>query len=142
VYRNLRRCHVTSGGKNVAPQPIEARLKASPFVDAAVLIGDRRRFVAALLSPCFEELERWAEANGVPRRDRRELVRHPAVRALYDGHIAEVNRALARYEQIREFRVLPTALSIEGGQLTPTMKVKRRVVEAGFAELIDEMYAS
>lgn len=74
--------------------------------------------------------------------DRRELIRHPAVRALYDVHIAEVNRALARYEQIREFRVLPTTLSIEGGQLTPTMKVKRRVVEAEFAELIDEMYAN
>lgn len=132
---------VTSGGKNVAPQPIESRLKASALVDAAVLIGDRRRFIAALLSPNFEELERWAEANNVPRLDRRELVRHPAVRALYDGHVADVNQALARYEQIREFRVLPTALSIEGGQLTPTMKVKRRVVEAQFAELIDEMYA-
>jgi long-chain acyl-CoA synthetase len=133
---------VTSGGKNVAPQPIESLLKASPYVDAAVVLGDRRRFISALLSPNFEELERWASENGVTVGDRRELVRQPSVIALYDGVVSDVNRNLARYEQVRQHRVLPVSLSIEGGHLTPTMKVKRRAVEQEFAELIEEIYAA
>ena len=132
---------VTSGGKNVAPQPIESRLKGSPYVDAAVLIGDRRHFIAALLSPNFEELERWAEAHGLDHDDRLELVRNPAVVSLFDEVVTAANKELARYEQIRQFRVLPVSLSIEGGHLTPTLKVKRRVVEQQFAELIGEIYA-
>jgi long-chain acyl-CoA synthetase len=131
---------VTSGGKNVAPQPIESRLKASPYVDSAVVLGDRRNFVAALLSPNFEELERWAEASGVAAADRTLLVTDPAVVALFQQVVDETNQQVARYEQVREFRVLPATLSVEGGQLTPTMKVKRRVVEQQFAELIEEIY--
>jgi long-chain acyl-CoA synthetase len=126
----------------VAPQPIESLLKASPYVDAAVVLGDRRRFISALLSPNFEELERWASENGVTVGDRRELVRQPSVIALYDGVVSDVNRNLARYEQVRQHRVLPVSLSIEGGHLTPTMKVKRRAVEQEFAELIEEIYAA
>jgi long-chain acyl-CoA synthetase len=133
---------VTSGGKNVAPQPIESRLKASPYIDSAVLLGDRRHFVAALLSPNFEELARWAEANGLAAADRVELVTHPSVDVLYQEVVDGINRQLARYEQIRQFRVLPVNLSIEGGHLTPTMKVKRRVIEQQFAELIEEIYGS
>jgi len=131
---------VTSGGKNVAPQPIESRLKASPLVDSAVLLGDRRHFIAALLSPNFEELDRWAKANGVACDDRRVLGRDPATVALFQDVVTAVNKDLARYEQIRQLRVLPVSLSIEGGHLTPTMKVKRRVVEQQFADLIEEIY--
>jgi len=131
---------VTAGGKNVAPQPIESQLKQSPYVESAVLIGDRRPFIVALISPSFDDLERWAKRKGLTWSDHRALVELPEVQALIDEVIGNANAALARYEQIKKVRVLPTALSIEGGQLTPTLKVKRRVVEQQFADLIGELY--
>ena len=131
---------VTAGGKNVAPQPIESLLKRSPYVDVPVLIGDRRPYITALISPSFEELERWARASGVVAADRADLVDQPPTRQLFSEVVDAVNSGLARYEQIKHFRLLPTSLSIEGGHLTPTLKVKRRVIEQQFVELIDEMY--
>ncbi len=133
---------VTAGGKNVAPQPIESELKRSPYVDAVVLIGDRRPYIVALFSPNFEELERWAKGNGVDTSDVYTMVRDPAVERLYADAIDGVNASLARYEQIKKFRVLPVPLTIEGGHLTPTMKVKRRVVSDQFADVISELYAA
>ena len=131
---------VTAGGKNVAPQPIESHLKRSPCVDVAVVIGDRRPFITALISPNFEELERWAAANRVVAADRADLVEQPRTRELYREIVDATNVGLARYEQIKHFRVLPISLSIDGGHLTPTLKVKRRVIERQFAHLIDRMY--
>ncbi|MGD8440439.1 MAG: long-chain fatty acid--CoA ligase [Holophagae bacterium] len=131
---------VTAGGKNVAPQPIESDLKKNRYIDAAVLIGDRRPYVAALVSPSFEHLERWATRQKIEFTDHAELAAHPEVRKLFDDAVAKVNASLARYEQIKRFHVLPAALSIEGGQLTPTLKVKRRVVEQQFADVIDRLY--
>jgi long-chain acyl-CoA synthetase len=132
---------VTAGGKNVAPQPIESELKRSPFVDAAVLIGDRRPYIVALFSPNFEELERWAKANGVDTSDVYTMVRNPAVERLFADAVDGVNASLARYEQVKKFRVLPVALTIDDGHLTPTMKVKRRVISDEFADVIDDLYA-
>ncbi|MCU0303817.1 MAG: long-chain fatty acid--CoA ligase [Thermoanaerobaculales bacterium] len=132
---------VTGGGKNVAPQPIESHLKRSPAIETAVLVGDRRPYVVALISPSFEELERWAKREGVEVADREELVALPGVRAMVGEAITGVNASLARYEQIKRFVVLPVTLSIEGGHLTPTLKVKRRVVEQQFAREIDRLYA-
>ncbi|HSN56436.1 MAG TPA: long-chain fatty acid--CoA ligase [Candidatus Sulfomarinibacteraceae bacterium] len=131
---------VTAGGKNVAPQPIENELKRSPLIDNAVLIGDRRPYIVALLSPNQEELERWAAAERVPYATIDELTRHPALQARYAAVIDDTNAALARYEQIKKFRVLPLMLSIDGGHLTPTLKVKRRVVEKDYVDLIEAMY--
>jgi len=130
---------VTAGGKNVAPQPIESRLKRAPLVDAAVLIGDRRPYVTALLAPDLEECRRVAEGLGIDAEDG-VLPEHAGVVAAFQKTVDEVNASLARFEQIRRFRVLPGPLSIEAGHLTPTLKVKRRVVETQFAELIETMY--
>jgi len=132
---------VTSGGKNVAPQPIESRLKESSFVDSAVVIGDGRHFISVLISPAFEELGRWAEASQLSFDTRGDLLADASVAGLYQEIIDGINSRLARYEQIREFRLLPVTLSIEGGHLTPTLKVKRRVVVKEFEELIDDIYA-
>jgi len=132
---------VTSGGKNVAPQPIESRLKQSPYIDIAVLVGDGRPFIAALLSPDFDSLERWATVNEIGFDDRTVLVESARVRDLFTEVVARVNADLARYEQVREFRVLDSTLSIEGGHLTPTLKLKRRVIDVQFADLIDQIYA-
>ena len=131
---------VTAGGKNVAPQPIESRLKKSPYVETAVLIGDRRPYIVALFSPSFEDLERWAGKEKIEYADLEELAAHPKVAELFDEVIATANSSLARYEQIKKHQVLPISLSIEGGQLTPTLKVKRRVVEQQFADLIGRLY--
>ncbi len=131
---------VTAGGKNVAPQPIENRLKQSTWVDNAVLIGDRRPFIVALFSPNLEGLTAFARGKGLPVEDPAALLARPEVTALFDAVVTEVNQDLARYEQIRKFRVLPVQLSIEGGHLTPTVKIKRRVVEREFAHLIEDMY--
>jgi len=131
---------VTAGGKNVAPQPIESQLKRSPFIDSAVLVGDRRPFITALISPNFLELERWATGAGIQVSGPRDLVAHPEVRLLYEGIVSLTNGALARFEQVKKFAILPVTLTIESGHLTPTLKVKRRVVEQEFASLVDAMY--
>ena len=131
---------VTAGGKNVAPQPIENELKRSPLVDNAVMIGDRRPFIIALLSPNEEEIEKWAERKGYTHTSFEELIRHPDLKAEFAKVVNETNADLARYEQIKKFEVLPLMLSIETGQLTPTLKVKRRVVEKDYTELIEAMY--
>lgn len=131
---------VTAGGKNVAPQPIESRLKGSPLIDTAVLIGDRRPYIVALLSPDFEELHRRTEGAGFDGLDVEELVQHPNVVMEFQEAVDDVNASMAGYEQIKRFCILPTTLSVEGGHLTPTMKVKRRVVEEEFEDRINEMY--
>jgi len=131
---------VTAGGKNVAPQPIESQLKKSPFVETAVLIGDRRPYIVALFSPSFDDLERWAKKEGLPYTDHHDLVGRPEVSALFDEVVTKANASLARYEQIKKHLVLPVSLSIEAGQLTPTLKVKRRVIEQQFSDAIERLY--
>jgi long-chain acyl-CoA synthetase len=132
---------VTSGGKNVAPQPIESRLKQTPLVDVAVLIGDRRNFISALISPDFGELKRWALANDVPFDMIEDLLQQPEVLTLFQEVLDAVNADLARYEQIREFRLLTESLTVEGGFLTPTLKVKRPAVGEHFSDLIENIYS-
>ena len=131
---------VTSGGKNVAPQPIEARLKTSPLVAEAVLLGDGRRFIAALLLPDRPRLEERVRRAGNRVETLERLVARDDVRALYQGVIDEVNQELASFEQIKRFDLLPVELSIAGGELTPTMKVRRRVVAARWQDTIEALY--
>jgi long-chain acyl-CoA synthetase len=133
---------VTSGGKNVAPQPIESRLKQSHLVDVAVLIGERRNFISTLISPDFEQLELWAAEHGVTYDEVEDLLGSSEVVAVFQEVVEAANAELARYEQIRELRLLPEALTIENGFLTPTLKVKRRVVNERFAEIIADIYSS
>jgi len=132
---------VTAGGKNVAPQPIENKLKSAPFVDNVVLIGDRRKYIVALFSPNTEEIERWAKDQGIEYGAVEDLFQHPKVLAEFQRIVDSTNEGLARYEQIKKIAVLPMMLSVEGGHLTPTLKVKRRVVEKEFAETIEALYA-
>jgi long-chain acyl-CoA synthetase len=133
---------VTSGGKNVAPQPIESRLKQSQMVDVAVLIGERRNFISALITPDFEQLGQWAEEHDVTRDAVEDLLRTPEVLELFQQVVDGVNAELARYEQIRKFRLLPVPLTVEDGSLTPTLKVRRRVVTERFADIIEGIYST
>jgi len=132
---------VTSGGKNIAPQPIESRLKRNPLVGEIVVVGNRRNYPAAVIVPAFENLEAWAKKQGVDSATRSALIAAPAVRALYDGIVAEANGMCAQYEKIKRVSIIDKEFSIATGELTPTMKVKRRVVEEKFKDVIDAMYA-
>ena len=130
---------VTASGKNVAPQPIEQQLRRSPLVGEALLVGDRRPFVAALIVPDVTAL---AAAVGAPAdADRSALVSREDVRRRFDAIIDAVNAELPRHEQIRKYALVPAELSVATGELTPTLKLKRRVVEARWRDEIEALYA-
>ena len=132
---------VTSGGKKIAPQPIEAVLKRSPLIAEAVVLGDRRRFACALIVPNFAGLERRLADLGRPPAERADLVRRDDVVALYDEVIDALNRELSQFERIKKVRLLPREFTIESGELTPTLKVRRKAVEQNWRAAIDELYA-
>lgn len=131
----------TSGGKFIAPQPIENSLKLNPLVGTAVVIGDRRKFPAVLIAPHFPVLEDWARANQVDFGSRQSLVANAKVQALYEGIIEELNQNLARFEKLKRVLILPEEFSAADGTLTHTLKVRRRGIEDRYQALIDEMYA-
>jgi long-chain acyl-CoA synthetase len=131
----------TSGGKLVAPQPIENKLKNNALVAQAALVGDKHKFISALLAPNFVALEAWAQQNGIEAKTRAELVANLQVIALYGGIVREVNGALANFETIKRFRVVADEWTQESGELTPSMKLKRRIITAQYSAVIDELYA-
>ena len=131
----------TSGGKMVAPQPIESKLKNSSLVANAALVGDRHKFIAALISPNFAALEEWAKQHGIETAARDELVADSRVVALYGEIVREVNMSLANFETLKRFRVVAEEWTEAGGELTPSMKLKRRVITAKYVAAIGELYA-
>ncbi len=131
----------TSGGKFIAPQPIENSLKANRFIAEAAILGERRHFAAVVIAPAFAALEDWAAQNGISFPSRQELVADPQVQSLYEGIVEQVNRNLARYERLKKVLVISEELSIEDGTLTPTLKLRRRNVESRYKEQIDKLYA-
>jgi long-chain acyl-CoA synthetase len=132
---------VTSGGKNIAPAPIELRLKESPLVSEAVLVGDRRNFPAALILPDFVVLEEHLRDRGAPSGSREQLVARADVQAMYQALLDEINVNLAQFEKIKRFALLPKEMTIEGGELTPTLKIRRKIVEQHWAAVIEQLYA-
>jgi long-chain acyl-CoA synthetase len=130
----------TSGGKLIAPQPIENKLKANSLVGHAALIGDKHKFACVLISPNFTALESWARGQGIPAADHKALVKDPKVVALYQGIVTQVNGTLAHFEDIKRLCVVPDEWSVEEGELTPSMKLKRRVVEKKYSADIAEFY--
>jgi long-chain acyl-CoA synthetase len=130
----------TSGGKLVAPQPIENKLKAHVLVGQAALIGDKHKFVSVIISPNFAALEDWAKRHGVSFKSRAELVANPQVLGAYGEIVREVNATLANYESLKRFRVVADEWTQETGELTPSLKLKRRVLNSRYAELIVSVY--
>ena len=131
---------VTSGGKKIAPQPIEAVLKRSPLVSEAVVLGDRQRYAAALIIPDFAALERRLKDLGRPPAERSQLVKREDVVALYQEIVNGLNRELSQFDRIKRIAILPNEFSIDSGELTPTLKVKRKVVEEKYRDVIRELY--
>ena len=131
---------ITAGGKNITPAEIESQLKFSPYVSDAVVIGDARKYLTCLIMIDQENVEKFAQDRQVPFNDFASLCAAPPVVELIEGEVASVNKAFARVEQIKDFRLIDVLLTAEDDELTPTMKLKRSFVESKHAELIDSMY--
>jgi long-chain acyl-CoA synthetase len=131
---------ITSGGKNIAPSEIENLLKSSPYISEAMLVGEGRKFVSALIEIDFSTVSEWARAHGVLYTGFTSLAMHPEVIRLISNEIEAANEQLARVEQVKRFRIIPKELDPEEGDTTPTRKIKRQHLHQMFAALIDEMY--
>ena len=131
---------ITSGGKKVAPQPIENHLKEDKYVSQAVLVGDQRNYLTALIVPNFDSLVRWAGYKKISFSSHAELIQNPLVIAKVASRVERVNEQLSNYERIKKFTLLDQEMTLEGGQLTPSLKVKRRVVNQMYAPRIEGMY--
>ena len=140
ITGRLKDIIITAGGKNVAPAEIESRMKFSPWVVDAVVIGDRRRYLTALVMIDQENVERYAQENRVPFSDFASLCAAEQVQALIRAEVAAVNAGFARAEQVKDFRLIDVLLTPEDDELTPTMKIRRGIVERKHKALIDEMY--
>jgi len=134
---------ITAGGKNVAPAEMENHLQGIPGVGQAVVVGDRQPYLCAILALEEEAIPDLCQAAGVPVAPLAEIAGNEKVRAFLADHVeSDCNSKVARYQTIKKFEVLPHMLSVEGGELTPTMKVKRNVINDKYKAIIDGMYAS
>jgi long-chain acyl-CoA synthetase len=131
---------VTSGGKKIAPQPIENVMKTNPLIGEIVMIGNKRNFPSALVVPNFDTLQKWAREHGVTAASSEDLVRDPRVVALYDETVKSLTKDLAQFERIKKIALLPHEFTLEAGELTPTLKVKRNVINEKYAERFDALY--
>jgi long-chain acyl-CoA synthetase len=131
---------VTAGGKNIAPQPIENKVKTNKYVSQAVMIGDKRKYPVMLVVPNFEQLEKWAKRRNLLWTDRAQLLTMPTVKSKLEKEVMEQLTGLAHFESPKKIALLEHDFSIERGELTPTLKVKRRVVDKQYKSLIDDLY--
>ena len=131
---------VTSGGKNIAPQPIENLIKSSPYITGAVVLGDRRRFVAALIVPDFDKLRAYAREQGIPYQTVEDLGRDRRIVAFLKSEVDRMTPHLASYERVKKIAVLPRDFEIEKGEMTPSLKVRRSNVTAQYKDLIEALY--
>jgi len=132
---------VTSGGKNVASAPIENRLKQSRYIDDACVIGNGRKFISALIIPSIDNIKKWAANNDIQTEDIAKLINDPKVIALIQSEIDTLQTELARFEQVKKFALLPEPLTIENDELTPSLKIKKSVVEEKYKDIIEKLYA-
>lgn len=130
----------TSGGKYVAPQPIENKMKESPFIEQMIVVGPERKFAGALIVPSFENLKEWAKQNKISFGTIHDLVRHPAVLEMYKHVVEEFNQQFNHVEQIKKFELCPTEWTVDGGELTPTLKLKRKVITEKYKDAIERIY--
>jgi long-chain acyl-CoA synthetase len=130
----------TSGGKYIAPSLIEQMIRASRFISQVVLIGDGRKFPAALIVPNFEMLESYAQHKGLDANTPSALCRHPRVIDLIERQVASHTKELSQFEKVKKVALLENDLTVDGGELTPTLKVRRRIVNEKYKDVIDRLY--
>jgi long-chain acyl-CoA synthetase len=141
ITDRIKHMIVNAGGKNIYPGPIEDMFKTSPWIDQLVVVGERQSFMAALIVPDFEALEKHARQNDISYSDVEDLLQHDSIKNLYSKEVRSFSKALASHEKIRDFRLLAQEFTVETGELTPTLKVKRRVIEEKFGHLIDDIFS-
>ncbi|MEO6922776.1 MAG: AMP-binding protein, partial [Bryocella sp.] len=130
----------TSGGKYIAPQPIEGKLKADVLVGNAAVVGDTRKFASVIISPNFQALDRWANDNGIPTGDHAAMVKNPKVHQLYEALVKKVNTTLEHHETMKKLYVAPEEWTVDTGELTPSMKLKRRIILEKYKDNINALY--
>jgi long-chain acyl-CoA synthetase len=131
----------TSGGKYVAPQPIENKMKESPYIEQMMVVGADRKFAGALIVPAFPNLREWCTRNGIEVADDEAMLRNPRVLELYKGIVENYNQQFNHVEQVKKFELLDKEWNIDGGELTPTLKLKRKVIMEKYREAVDRIYA-
>ncbi|WP_028023545.1 AMP-dependent synthetase/ligase [Enterovibrio calviensis] len=130
----------TSGGKYIAPQVIEGKLGKDHFIEQIAVVADARHFVSALVVPCFETLEGWAKELNIKYHDRMDLIKHSDVVEMFEKRITELQKELAKFEQVKKFTLLPSEFSMTNGELTPTLKLRRKVILERYKKQIESMY--
>ena len=130
----------TSGGKYIAPQVIEGKLKEDPLIEQAMVVGADQKFPSALVIPSFADLKGWCKRNGVPDASNEQLIKNEKVVDLYNGLVKKYNQSFAQWEQVKRIVLLPELWTVESGEMTPTMKVKRKIITANNQDLIEGMY--
>jgi len=140
ITDRLKHMIVNAGGKNIYPGPIEDSLKSSMYIDQCVILGEGQTYMAALIVPDFDMLKSHTAQNQISYNEQSELLSHPDILKLFDKELKELNKNLASHEKVRQFRLLPEAFTVETGELTPTLKVKRRIIEERYKELIGQIY--
>jgi len=131
----------TSGGKYVAPLPIENKLKESPFIEQVMLVGADRKFVSALMVPSFPNLFDWCRKNGITETSHEEVIRNPKVIDLYKELVESFNKFFNHVEQVKKFELLPNEWSVDTGEMTPKLSLKRKVVIEKYRDAIERIYS-
>ncbi len=140
ITDRIKHMIVNAGGKNIYPGPIEDLFKTSQWIDQIVVVGENKTFMAALIVPDFEALEKYAKQNDISFSSNEELISHESIENLFSKEIRSFSKELASHEKIRDFRLVPNEFSVETGELTPTLKVKRRVIEDKYGDLIADIF--
>ena len=140
ITDRIKEIIITAGGKNISPQTIETTMKDDIYIEQAVAIGDNRKFISALIVPSFAVLELYAQENGINFSSREELVKKPAIIDFYTKRIEACTKSLGQVEKIKKFTLLPEELTQEKGELTPTSKIKRKVINQNYETIIESMY--
>jgi long-chain acyl-CoA synthetase len=140
ITERLKDLMKTSGGKYIAPQHLEGALGQDRFIEQVAVIADARKYVSALIVPCFDALEEYAHSINLRYQDRLELLRHSHIVSLFEQRLREVQKEFARFEQVKKFTLLPTPFSQEEGELTPTLKLRRKVIHQRYQLEIEAMY--
>ena len=141
LKERIKDLYKTSNGKYIAPQMIESKILVDKYVDQIAIIADQRKFVSALIIPVYSLLEEYARAHDIPFESREDLCQNPQIMEMMMERVDTLQQQLAHYEQIKRFTLLPHAFSMERGELTNTLKIKRRVLNENYKDLIDKMYA-
>lgn len=140
ITDRIKHMIVNAGGKNIYPGPIEDMFKTSPWIDQLVVVGEKRSYMAALIVPAFETLEKFAKENDIKSSNIEELLQNEIVQNLYNKEIRSFSKELASHEKLRDFRLIPNEFTVETGELTPTLKVKRRIIEDKYGHLIKDIF--